>query len=449
MCIESIFPCRMVPLSILLMGLLGFIRHTSAQTLDTMVNNGPTANRVNMVFIGDGYQAHELNTVYVDHIQATLGYLFNHPLSEPFGRYQNYFNVHRVNIASIQSGADDPINGIFVNTALDASFNWGNSGIDRLLYFSNAKANAALNAAISGTGIDVDMRFGTVNVSKYGGGGRQWAVYAGGNSFASELALHEVGHSYANLADEYFSPGTWSGGEFSRWNVTNNPNSGKWDRWLGYDDPDTDIGPVDYYQGGNYHQNGVWRPSLNSKMRSLDRPFDAISREKFIWDIYQKVRPLDDWLDNSEVLIDPGSIWMQSVDSDLITIQWYLDGFLSDASGEVFDVSSLNLAPGDYELVGMAYDSLLDFSFQGGSLDWWRLDPGLLQQSVSWQFSITTVPEPSSGLFVLTIVGCLLFQRSLRIIPLPFDHDSSDRGQGNRRGELISYPQAPQRSGTR
>ena len=41
-----------------------------------------------------------------------------------------------------------------------------------------------------------------VNASQYGGGGDASSVYAGGNSSATEIALHALGHSFAGLADE-------------------------------------------------------------------------------------------------------------------------------------------------------------------------------------------------------------------------------------------------------
>lgn len=379
------------------------------QTLTTMVNTGASSNRVDMVFIGDGYQASELSSAYVSHINSTLNHFFSNPISQPFGRYQNFFNVHRVNIASNQSGADDPLNNIFVDTALDATYNTG--GIDRCLYFSTTKANTAVSTALSGSGIDIDMRLGTVNSTKYGGCGGQWAVWAGGNGSAPEIAIHEIGHSFAGLADEYFSPGTYTGGELSQWNVTNNPNSGKWNRWVGYDDPSSDIGVIGYYEGAQYFSNGKWRPSENSKMRALNRPFDAISREKILYEIYQEVNPLDAWLSNASTLIDPSSLWVDSVDSNVISVEWFLNGSSIGILGESLNVSSLGLAPGNHQLTALAFDNILDNSFSGGALDWWRLAPAALQQTVNWNVNITAIPEPGSIVVLVGGIFALMFGR--------------------------------------
>ncbi len=311
--------------------------------------------------------------------------------TSPSLRYANFFNAHRVNVVSNQSGADKPPQNIFVDTALDASY-WWDGVTERLLYFNTSKANAAVNSALVGSGIDVDMRFGVVNDPKYGGGGGSWAVYAGGNSAANEIALHEVGHSFAGLADEYFSPGTYAGPEPFEPNATKSPATGKWDRWLGYVDPDTNMGPIDYYEGARYFSNGIYRPSLNSKMRSLGRRFDAISRERFLQEIYEEVRPLDDWLDNGSLLDDPTSLWVETVDPDVLNVEWFVDGASRGLLGESILLSDLRLDIGQYEVTARAYDAILDHGFTGDSLDWWRLsDTSSLQQEIVWDIAVTVL----------------------------------------------------------
>ncbi|TWU60396.1 IgA Peptidase M64 [Rubripirellula tenax] len=369
----------------------------AAAELTTLARSGESSNRVDLVFIGDGYTAGEINTTYSAHIDSAVSYFFGS--KDPFPRYQNFFNLHRVDVISNESGADDPINGIVRDTALNSSYAFG-GGVDRLLYFSTSLANAAVNTAIAGTGIDVDMRIGIVNNAKYGGGGGQWAVYAGGNGSAREVAVHEVGHSFARLADEYFTAGTVaSGSEPSEVNVTANPNTGKWDRWVGYDDPDNNIGPIGYYEGGRYFEQGIYRPSNNSLMRNLNRPLDAVGREAFIAKIYDEVDPLDDWLNTEFTLSISDDAWVDVIDDSVINVQWLIDGVDSGMTGTMLDIASLGLASGDYTLSARAYDSLLDSSFTGGSFDWWRSDPSQLSQTVSWNLQVVAVPEPSSLAF--------------------------------------------------
>ncbi|MEM8679757.1 MAG: M64 family metallopeptidase, partial [Planctomycetota bacterium] len=363
--------------------------HVHAQTVTTVVNNGPSTNRIDLIFVGDGYTAGQIETDYAGHVQEELDYLFNGAFRNPFPRYENFFNAHRVNVISNESGADQPPLNIFRDTALDATYWTGN--IERCLYLDTGKANQAVGAALAGTGIDIDARLGLVNDTKYGGCGGQWAVYAAGNSSAADIGVHELGHSLGGLADEYFSPGFYNGPEPSSVNLTANPDSGKWDRWVGYNDPDTPIGPIGYYEGGGYHQFGLFRPSVNSEMRNLFRPFDAVSREQFIRRFYQEVDPLDAWSANGSALSGNELVWVDPVDAAVIGIEWSLNGSPLGITDDNVDLAQLGLPAGNHQLQARAYDTILDHSFTGSSLDWWRLeDTSLLEQTITWNISIAT-----------------------------------------------------------
>src|SRR5262245_33829770 len=200
----------------------------------TFLNNGPPSNRVDIVFLGDGYTSSELG-VYQTHINSMMSHFFNEG-EEPFPRYRNYFNAHRIDVVSQQSGADDPSVGYYVNTALDASYRF--DGVtQRLLSVNESKANTALSQGINGA-FAVDMKIVAVNASQYGGAGGPYAVYAGGNASATEIALHELGHSFAGLADQYGgNTGTYTGPEPSEPDVTKNSSGAKWSRWIGYNQP--------------------------------------------------------------------------------------------------------------------------------------------------------------------------------------------------------------------
>lgn len=388
-----------------------------AQTFDTVIQNGRSDNRVDVVFIGDGYTAGQIETDYVNHVHQGISYLFGGN-QDPFPRYRNFFNIHRVNVISNESGADQPPLGIFRDTALDASY-WWDGQTERLLSLNRTKAGIAALTALAGTDIDFDLPIAIVNDTKYGGAGGFWSVYAGGNVHGPEIAVHEIGHSFASLADEYESgEGSYSGAEPTEANVTaalpTASSAGKWDRWVGYVDPDhPQLGPVAYYEGGFYHEEGIYRPTLDSKMRSLYDPFNAVSRERIIASIYAEVSPLDGYLDNSVALLDPGSVWVDTVDPDVINVSWLLNGVLLAQQGELVDLAALQLDPGDYQLEAHAYDGILDHSFTGESLDWWRLpDTSPLRQQVSWSFRISAVPEPSGVLWLmLTAAGWQLRRR--------------------------------------
>jgi hypothetical protein len=361
---------------------------------------GPSANRVNAVFLGDGYTASEIGTAYASHVDAALDHIFSAG-EEPFVRYRNFFNAYRVDVVSQESGADVPPGGIYVDTALDATY-YGDGVTERLLTISTTKANHAAASALDGTGISTDMRFVSVNSTRYGGSGGTWAVFAGGNAWGGELALHETGHGFAGLADEYGGyTSTYAGSEPPEPNVTRSSAGEKWERWIGYEQPG--IGTIGAYEGARYYDHGLYRPSQNSKMRSLGQPFDAVAREQFILGIYDLVDPLDAWLDESGTLVDPASLWVDVIDPAVIGVEWLIDGVVvAGAAGETFIPEDWLAEPGVYTVTARAFDAT----------DWVRLDRGPLEESVSWTVDMTHLPEPATvALMALGGVGLVFTRR--------------------------------------
>src|SRR5947207_8692537 len=90
---------------------LAWSRQTQA-VFDTVVEHGPSSNRVDVFFLGDGYTAANITAgTYANHVQSYVNYMFANSInSDPFYRYRNYFNIYRVNVTSNQSGADEPQN---------------------------------------------------------------------------------------------------------------------------------------------------------------------------------------------------------------------------------------------------------------------------------------------------------------------------------------------------
>jgi hypothetical protein len=356
----------------------------------TTMDNGPSYNRIDAVFLGDGYTAGE-SAKYLSDTNTMLDYLFNSG-QDPFPRYKSYFNAHVVDVVSNQSGADDPNNGIYVDTALDASYAF-NGRADRLLYINESKADAALAAGLGGA-FNADMQLVTVNTTKYGGGGGNYAVWAGGNESANEVALHELGHSFGGLADEYGGGGTNPNSEPTDVNITNDPTGAKWNQWLGFDQPG--IGVIGAYEGGGYYDEGIYRPSDSSKMRVLGNPFDVVSREELILDMYRLIDPLDGWLANIDKLFNPGNLWVDAIDSTIIDTHWYVDGLaVANASGEQFNPLNFGYGPGTYDISARSFDNT----------DWVRRDLDLLRQDINWTVTLFDVHEPSS--IVLLVFGLI------------------------------------------
>lgn len=240
---------------------------------------GPDDKRINFVILGDGYTAGQ-QTDFADDAADITADFFNEP---PFLQYTNFFNVHTVEVISQESGADHPgtatdvTEPVFavadVNTALNARFDAGN--IHRLLVVQNSLVYAELATHYP----DYDQAIIVVNSPHYGGSGGATAVGSAHGS-ASDLALHETGHSFMDLGDEYNS-----GNNSERANITNQSNAGntRWNDWIG-------INGV-----GEFSRNSSTFKPVDGQcmMEFLSRGFCSVCQEQTIETIYNNVSPLE------------------------------------------------------------------------------------------------------------------------------------------------------------
>ena len=360
----------------------------------TILDNGPASNRIDLTFVGDGYTANQLG-LYAAHVESQYADFF---AFEPFATYQSYFNVHRVDVISNESGVDnDPVQGISRDTALDMGF-WC-SGIERLLCVSVNKARAQAAAAPGR-----DQVIAVANSTKYGGAGytlNNLATTSGGNGAASQVYIHELGHSLGNLADEYTygGPTTYAGPEFPDANASifnaqdQTALQLKWHRWMGESFPGFDS-PVSTYEGCHYSVFGAYRPSNNSMMRNLGRPFNMPSVEALIIEFYKIVSPIDDASPNDVVYEGHDTVLtvtpMRPLDHEL-DIQWSLNAQpIPGQTGQTLRVCELQLQPGTHIISAEVIDNTP-----------WVRDESARQayhrDSISYAVSIATPPGDRTG----------------------------------------------------
>src|SRR5690606_4255792 len=127
----------------------------------------------------------------------------------PFAEYRNYFNVFAIQVISEESGADHPATAtdvsepVFpaanVNTHFNSSFNFG--GFYRPRVHLNASST---HMAVTHFFPPTDHRLMLVNIHEAGGSDGLNAT-SSINVTGYEIALHEVAHSFADLADEYYA----------------------------------------------------------------------------------------------------------------------------------------------------------------------------------------------------------------------------------------------------
>ncbi len=164
-----------------------------------VLKNGNPHTKVDVVLVAEGYTLQEEKKVKQD-LEKFRKVLFS---QEPFQSHQTEFNISGVFKPSYQSGVDEPTYSSFVNTAVNASFNSLRS--PRYLLTEDNGTLRDIAAAAPYDAIVV-----MVNHNRYGGGGiyNLYCTFTTDNQWYKYLFLHEFGHSFAGLADEYYTSST-------------------------------------------------------------------------------------------------------------------------------------------------------------------------------------------------------------------------------------------------
>ncbi|MGE7438309.1 MULTISPECIES: M64 family metallopeptidase [Kitasatospora] len=251
-----------------------------APTVDIR-RTGDPADRITLVLIGDGYTAdqQELFQEQADRAWHALMEI------EPFRSYQGYFNIRRVDVVSPVAGIAES-EGQSHRTGTPLGMHFWCDGTARLLC-----ADEPTTARYAGNGDGPQYVIALANSSEYGGaGGTAVTTLAGGSPDAGRIIQHEIGHTVGDLGDEYDSApddadypnlSTVNADEMARTRV-------KWWRWLGAESPDGG-GTVGAYRSAN----GIYRPTVDSVMRTLGGSYNLPSREAILEQIYRRVGPMD------------------------------------------------------------------------------------------------------------------------------------------------------------
>jgi hypothetical protein len=329
-------------------------------------NHGPPANRINFVIYADGYNASQVAPGGL--VETHANRMWPRRWSDnaqPYARYRNFVNICVLRPASTGTP------GMFGCACTGDRV--GSCNTSAMMTYANQKLPKSLV---------IDWRAGMFNTTDYcNSGGQGLLTLAGGHSDEPAAALHEGGHAFHALADEYADcigascgSDTKSTGTvftvYQEINSAGNPmtTDGKWDKWIGYNQVGA-TGVQSTWSHSRYNASN-YRPTANSMMNSMfcntndetkctpNTAFNSVSREQIVMSIWKKVRPIDSTEPAMGAVTNPGVIKVNVVDPAVINVDWDVDGAVTKNGGTTFDTSSL--PAGSHTIKATAYDNAGD-----------------------------------------------------------------------------------------
>jgi hypothetical protein len=160
-----------------------------------IVKSGSPEQCIDVAIVAEGYTEKEMDTFYKD-AEITAESLFSY---EPFKSNKGKFNIVAVGSPSVDSGVSIPRLGEWKNTCFGSNFSTFYS--DRYLTSLNIKS---IHDAL--VGVPYEHIIVLVNTEEYGGGGvyNEYDLTAAHHPLFRPVVVHEFGHSFGGLADEYF-----------------------------------------------------------------------------------------------------------------------------------------------------------------------------------------------------------------------------------------------------
>lgn len=248
---------------------------TRPTTPHSIIFSGKADEKIDVAIVAEGYTTEEMDLFRKD-AEATIEALFSH---EPFGKMKEHFNFVAVESASDESGVSIPREGIWKESAVASHF-------DTFYAARYLTTSAVFRMADLLSGIPYEHIIVLANTDTYGGGGiyNSYTLTTAHHPLFAPVVVHEFGHSFAGLADEYFydTPDISSNplvNTIEPWqqNITNLANfDSKWADMLpeGTEIPSTPTTEAEenytigLYEGANYVTKGAYRPAVVCRMRN-------------------------------------------------------------------------------------------------------------------------------------------------------------------------------------
>lgn len=223
----------------------------------TLQQAADNAKAINIAFLAEGYQEAEMEIFYKD-AKVAVDALFEH---EPFKSYQDRFSIVAVGAPSKESGVSIPKKNDWRQTAFGSHFSTFYS--DR--YLTSLNINEIHNAL---AGIPYEHIIILANTDEYGGGGiyNNYNLTAAHHPKYRPVVVHEFGHSFAGLADEY-QYGTPED-EVGQYPLDVEP----WEENITTKVDIVKAVKIGKFEGAGYKRKGVFRYQEDCRMRTNEHP---------------------------------------------------------------------------------------------------------------------------------------------------------------------------------
>ena len=223
-------------------------------------SSGSPEKCIDVVIVPEGYTADEMDLFYTD-ADIAVNSLLSH---EPFKTMKDRFNILAVDLASKDSSVSVPKEGLWTETALSSHFSTFYS--DRYLTTLRLRQ---LHDKLAG--IPYEHIIILANTKVYGGGGifNSYTLTTAHHAQFAPVVVHEFGHSFGGLADEYYYDDQYE----QYYNSETEPWEPNLTTKVDFDSKWKDLMPeAGLYEGGGYMSKGVWRGFNDCRMKTNSYP---------------------------------------------------------------------------------------------------------------------------------------------------------------------------------
>lgn len=254
-----------------------FIRNANDLHLpvyEAWIGNSDITKAVDIVLLPEGYTQEEMGKFIADcnyFVESMFKYA-------PYDRYQNSFNIRGVMAPSAESGCTEPGAHVYKNTAMRFSY-WT---FDSERYCMSTDNRDIRDLAGQ---VPYDQIYILINSKKYGGGGiyNFYCSSAAGNTYSSDIFIHEFGHGFAGLADEYYDDhdtyGDMYNNDIEPWepNLTTLVDFDA--KWKDMMDKKTPVptprekkfeNTIGVFEGGGYENERIYSPHMDCLMKTFN-----------------------------------------------------------------------------------------------------------------------------------------------------------------------------------